>query len=155
MYKRITASNQRSSTSIVFKKRNKMKLIPAKPFTPSHRKENKPHTTTVLLYVDADGKIQNAMEVRVYHLLPNQDGMSRVYAAFWLHIGNTHASGTGWVGGCGYCKQSAAASEAIANAGFETATRSSGAGMGAIEKALLEIATFHGINNGQVFTFPA
>lgn len=133
-----------------------MHLIPAKPFTPSHRKVNKPHTTTALLYVDANGKIQNAMEVRVYHLAPGQDGMGRVFAAFWLHIGNdTHASGSGWAGGCGYCKQSAAASEAIKNAGFETATQSSGAGMGAVEKALLEIATFYGINNGQVFTFHA
>ena len=132
-----------------------MKLIPTKPFTSCHRKENKPHTTTALLYVDANGKIQNAMEVRVYHLLPSQDGMSRVYAAFWLHIDNTFVSGSGWAGGCGYCKQSAAASEAIKNAGFETDIQSSGAGMSTIEKALLEIAAFYGINNGQVFTFNA
>lgn len=132
-----------------------MKLIPAKPFTSSHRKENKPHTTTALLYVAEDGKIQNAMEVRVYHLSPSQDGMSRVYAAFWLHIDSTHASGTGWAGGYGYCKQSAAASEAIKNAGFETDTQSSGAGMRAVEAALLEIAAFYGITNGQVFTFHA
>ena len=132
-----------------------MKLITAKPFTSSHRKEHKAHTTTALLYIDANGKIQNAMEVRVYHLSPNQDGMSRVYAAFWLHLNGTHARGTGWAGGCGYCKASAAASEAIKNAGFETDTRSSGAGMQEVEKALLEIAAFYGIDNGQVFTFHA
>ena len=132
-----------------------MRLIPEKLFISSHRKENKPHTSTAVMYVDANGKIQNAMEVRVYHLLPSQDGMSRVYAAFWLHIDGTHASGTGWAGGYGYCKASAAASEAILNAGFETDTRSSGAGMQEVEKALLEIAAFYGIENGQVFSFHA
>ena len=132
-----------------------MKLIPVKPFTSSHRKEHKPHTSTAIMYVAEDGTIKKAMELRVYHLLPSQDGTGRVYAAIWLHIGSTHASGSGWAGGCGYCKQAAAASDAIKNAGFETDTQSSGAGMGTVETALLEIAAFYGINNGQVFTFHA
>ena len=129
-----------------------MKKVEVKSFTRSHCKENKPTTTLAVMYVDVNGKIKTAMQLRVYHLSPSQDGSARVYAAFWTFL-DDYASGTGYAGGGGYCKSSAAASEAILNAGFVTDTPTSGRGMREVENALLEIADFYDLDNAQIFTF--
>lgn len=61
---------------------------------------------------------------------------SRVTAIVW--VGGAH--GSGWAGGYGYHKQSAAVSAAIASAGFELDQDIAGRGDSAITEALCAVA---------------
>lgn len=61
---------------------------------------------------------------------------SRVTAIIW--VGGAH--GSGWAGGYGYHKQSAAVSAAIASAGFELDQDIAGRGDSAISEALCAVA---------------
>jgi len=69
-------------------------------------------------------------------------GGSRWYACLWIldYETRTYGSGSGYAGGYGYCKQSAAASSAIDAAGITLAQRIDGVGTEAIREALIAIA---------------
>jgi hypothetical protein len=69
-------------------------------------------------------------------------GGSRWYACLWILDGasRTYGNGSGYAGGYGYCKQSAAAAAAIDAAGIELAQSIAGVGTEAIREALLAIA---------------
>jgi hypothetical protein len=62
------------------------------------------------------------------------------HCAVWINGNGTHTSGTGSAGGYGYDKQSAAASDAIRNAGFTLSENIAGVGSSAIERAVYAIA---------------
>ena len=77
---------------------------------------------------------------------------ARYYAAFWyggtVNGARVHNSGTGWAGGCGYCRESAAAAEAIANAHIKLDVDIHGRGTNEIEPALRAISTALGYASG-------
>ena len=75
---------------------------------------------------------------------------SRVYASIWLRGGN-YASGSGWAGGGGYHKASAALGRAIESAGVKLAEPIDGRGDGAMLDALTAIGIMCGVNTVRVF----
>lgn len=62
------------------------------------------------------------------------------YACLWVHSEKVTTQGSGSAGGGGYCKASASAGEAIANAGFTLDKDICGASESAIREALRAIA---------------
>lgn len=61
---------------------------------------------------------------------------SRVYASLWVHGKGVHCAGSGWAGGYGYHKPSAAAAAAFADAGICLDEGIAGRGDSAITSAL-------------------
>jgi hypothetical protein len=117
---------------------------PEKPtkYTSSHRRENsglhQEYTALVAPeeYRAAHREMRPVVTLRIY--FPG----TRAYACIWTH-GNApeHSrNGSGMAGGYGYHKSSAAAGEAIRNAGFILSKDIGGVGDGAIREAVLAIA---------------
>lgn len=79
------------------------------------------------------------VEIRLYW--PAQ---STCYACIWVNGKEIHTLGSGSAGGYGYHHESAAAYEAITNAGFKLSEPISGVGDAAIESAVKAIATLLG-----------
>ena len=75
---------------------------------------------------------------------------SMIYASIWLRGGN-YASGTGWAGGYGYHKASAAAQAAIDSAGITLGQPIDGRGDTAITDALHAIGIMAGFDTVRVF----
>jgi hypothetical protein len=90
----------------------------------------------VLVAREPDGKYTDLIDARCW-MSRNSDGASPMYAAVWVHNGN---SGAGKATGCGYCKVSASLADAINNAGIELDTDISGRGESAVREALKAIA---------------
>lgn len=68
---------------------------------------------------------------------------SEVHCSIWVHghLGNgTWTSGRGTAGGYGYCKKSAAFSDAVSSANIKLATYVNGVGIPAVREALEAIA---------------
>jgi hypothetical protein len=121
-------------------------------FTTFHRKENKCYFdsySAIVIRPDYDGKpsVFTPVELRLYGT-----GNSNS-AAIWINDNNSgiHTSGTGSAGGYGYHRASAAAAEAIKNAGIDLDTNISGVGESAIERAVKAIAEMLGYNDCPVF----
>ncbi len=76
-------------------------------------------------------------------------GASRIYASVWVH---NKCAGTGWAGGYGYHKPSAAAMEALTNAGIKLDEPISGRGDRAIEDALNAVGVSLGYDTVRVFS---
>ena len=72
------------------------------------------HQYTVLGIVD--GEIRSLAEARIY--MSASRSAERMTAILWVH-GKNYACGSGYAGGCGYHKPSAAVGNAIDAAGFE------------------------------------
>lgn len=102
---------------------NKTKQL--KPFNINYRKE-KGFTDCYVAVSIVDGQIKELGEMRLY--CPSND----VYCCIWVH---DSLRCTGRAGGCGYDKSSAAAWDALNNAGFEFDKDFSGAGESAMIKA--------------------
>lgn len=84
-------------------------------------------------------RIHVPVELRLY-------GTGRINTAcLWIHYGATHASGSGRAGGGGYHRPSAAAEQAIQNAGITLSKPIAGVGDNAIDEALCAIADALGI----------
>lgn len=116
-------------------------LTKAPKFKISDRKER--HFNTQYTAVCFNGKsMYDAVTLRIY----STD--SRCYCCLWVHgncswdgcDGGYWRSGSGNVGGYGYHRASAAAQEAIYNAGIELDEDINGRGDAAIEKAVYAIA---------------
>jgi hypothetical protein len=69
------------------------------------------------------------------------------YACLWINHDGTHAHASGSAGGYGYHRPSAAAQEAISNAGIRLAFPIDGVGSNAIEEALCAIADALGVKD--------
>ena len=93
------------------------------------------HQYTVLGIID--GEIRSLVEARIY--MGMSRSAERMTAILWVH-GKNYACGSGWAGGYGYHKQSAAAGRAIGAAGFELDTSISGAGESALIDGLKAVA---------------
>jgi len=108
----------------------------------NHRKENKfsKQFTVLVNGRDYDGKpcLNELIQLRIYWT------DSRAYACIWIDGGKNkfYASGSGFAGGYGYHKESAAMEEALESAGIVIDYRDSisGRGEGAMESALMAIA---------------
>jgi hypothetical protein len=110
-------------------------------FTTSHRKEGKGwvHGFHIIDAATATkGERAHGIELRTY-----TSGGSTSTACLWIHnapgaFGSV--SGSGSARGYGYCRKSAAAEEAINNAGFTLSKNIGGVGETAIREALFAIA---------------
>ena len=109
-------------------------------FSASCRKENSVHFESFNVLVKSkysENDSHAVVELRIYGT------GSRNYACLWVHDSSNSGistSGTGWAGGYGYHRPSAAAYEAITNAGFTLSEHISGVGDSAIESAVKAIA---------------
>jgi hypothetical protein len=120
-------------------------------FTSSHRKEGKCflHVYQIVNTDPASGygtsygaRLASVpVELRLYGT-----GGSNT-ACLWVNADPLHTQGSGRAGGCGYHRPSAAAGEAISNAGFTLAKSIGGVGDSAIEEALCAIAAAIGIKS--------
>lgn len=82
-----------------------------------------------------DAELHTLVELRLYGT------GSRNYACIWIHFPNgATTQGSGWAGGCGYHRPSAAADEAIRNSGFTLDKSIHGVGDSAIAEAVMAIA---------------
>lgn len=86
-------------------------------------------------------------------------GQTTCYACLWVthkeavcDDGGTCVNGSGSAGGYGYCKASAAAGEAIRNAGFKLEKSISGVGESAIREAILAVAKAAGWPSAKLHT---
>ena len=107
-----------------------------KNINPSDRKE-KGYSGTFLV-VDKD--FNEKVNCRIYWT------ETRCYCCLWVSDVDGYQSGSGWAGGYGYCKESAAVQQAIDNAGYRLYQDKkrkhcsiSGVGREAIESALRAI----------------
>lgn len=104
------------------------------------RKENKPHEELAVI-ATVNGKYETPVMLRCYFT------DTRVYSVLWIRSNERYATGTGWAGGYGYHKASAAAQEAIERAGFKMERRIDGVGDEAIRGAVDAIARHLGYDN--------
>lgn len=74
----------------------------------------------------------------------------RWYCCIWIQTETDYVSGSGYAGGYGYHKPSAAVSDAIQAAGYELSEDIDGRGDSAIEQAIQALAELHGYT-GQLF----
>ena len=93
--------------------------------------DNKETVRTVYGVVGRQGVVKQAVKVEWY--MGRSSKSSVVYCNIW--VGNVY-SGTGKAGGGGYCKRSAAFSEALRSAGIEIDEAIDGRGMGLLEMLL-------------------
>ncbi len=119
----------------------KAKLIPGhvSKFSISHRKEGKCFFNSISVISLAkkpwsDGRIDPVISLRLYGT------GNKNFACLWVNAEPIHVNGSGSAGGYGYHRPSAAAAEAIANAGFKLDQDISGVGESAMQEALLAIA---------------
>jgi hypothetical protein len=123
-------------------------------FTTSHRKEGKcwfeeyAIITADALYVPAQGPAEASKPItlRLYGT------GAKNFACLWVNTHGLHTSGSGSAGGYGYCRKSAAADEAISNAGFTLSKNIHGVGESAIKEALGAIAEAIGLSNYYLVT---
>jgi len=118
-------------------------------FTTSHRKEGKCWfqeysiiTTNNAYEVKGLKEANQVITLRIYGT------GARNTACIWVnHTGFAHTSGSGSAGGYGYDRKSAAAQEAINNAGFSLSQDIGGVGESAIREALQAIAEEIGLKD--------
>lgn len=104
-------------------------------FNTSHRKEGKCYFSSLCVVSlaakpNGDGRMDPVISLRLYGT------GTRNYACLWAG----ERRGSGWAGGYGYHRPSAAAGEAILNAGFQLSQDIGGVGESAMREALLSIA---------------
>lgn len=117
---------------------NIVKITPREGNAGKYRKESGFLGAYILLAPpDADSPFapvaKNAAEIRIYGT------QARNYAAAWIHSKGVYSCGGGAAGGYGYHRPSAAAENALEDAGVELQESISGGGESAIEGALYAI----------------
>ena len=100
--------------------------------TPAHRKENNFREEYSAFYIDENGEMRTLVTLRIYST------ESRAYACCWISCGYTQVwtRGSGYAGGYGYHRASAAAEEALAKAGVVLSEHINGRGDSAILEAV-------------------
>ena len=102
-------------------------------------------TGFMVLMAVKDGQIIELASLKDW--MGRSSSASRRYASIWIHAPGFYASGTGWAGGGGYCKRSAAAGSAIKSAGIVLESSINGVGESAMRDALLAIGAHLGYEN--------
>jgi hypothetical protein len=117
----------------------KYSKTPPKGLNPNHRKEGKCFFSSVCIISRSrkpwsDGRLDPEITLRLYGT------GSKNFACLWVRTEDDSRNGSGSAGGYGYHRPSAAADEAIRNAGFELSRSIAGVGEGAVRDALFAIA---------------
>ncbi len=102
-----------------------------KAFNPNYRKDNLDRQLSGVAVVD--GKIKEAVTVRIYHT------DSRSYCAAWVYRNGGSMNGTAYAGGYGYHRASAAMEQALYNAGVDLSDSISGCGDSMMTEAVKAI----------------
>ena len=109
-------------------------------FNPNDRKDNGLLYEFSVIAAMSDYRIENPVVCRIY----GTSSHKRIYACLWTYDrrnGNyVSRSGSGWAGGYGYHRPSAAVAEAIHHAGIDLDEDIGGRGDSAIKEACLAIA---------------
>ena len=113
-------------------------FIPARRINISHRKEGNAFYSFSLIDLD---KGEESAVLRLY----NSASGSRNYACLWITREPFYANGSGYAGGYGYHRPSAAAQQAFIGAGVALAEPIDGRGDEAIRGAMLALAAHMGI----------
>lgn len=113
-------------------------------FTVNHRKEGKCYLDSVAVIDLAEGPMECGEQHTPVVLRLYGTGR-RNYACLWVNNAPIFTQGSGWSGGCGYHRPSAAAQEAINNAGFALSEPIAGRGDDAICRAVMAIAVAVGV----------
>lgn len=103
-------------------------------FNPNYRKEDHYLYEIAIMAVMENYTVKNPVTIRIYGT------NSRNYSAIWANGNGIYKSGTGTAGGYGYHRPSAAAAEAIQNAGITLSEDINGRGDSAIREAAEAIA---------------
>lgn len=114
-------------------------------FTSSHRKETKCYFYSIQAVTTHGGYSFAPVELRLY----GTD--SQWTACVWINAAALHNSGSGKAGGYGYDKPSAAAHQAIYNAGIDLSEPIDGRGYTAIIDAVQAIAIAIGYPDAIIF----
>lgn len=119
-------------------------------------KETVHRRQVIALRTNGDGgdDLDAVVDARWY-MARKSDGASPVYCSVWVsgHLPDgtgRYLAGHGRATGCGYCKQSAAFDEAVESAGIKLAARVDGAGMRAVDDAMVAIARALGYSRAMV-----
>ena len=119
-------------------------------FTTAHRKENPARLDQEFaVLVPSEHSRDELHAVVILRTYCTSTGGSNT-ACLWVNAGDVHTSGSGSAGGYGYHRPSAAAHEAIHNAGFTLARPIDGVGNDAIREAVLAIARGLGFKNARL-----
>jgi len=119
------------------------KINPSERFNRNHRKEKHFYESyTLVTYKRGEG-FKELIDLRLYAT------QARHYAAVWVRQPEDFRSGTGWAGGYGYNRMSAAAADAFRNAGYEFDHGISGRGETAVHAAMWAIARSLGYTDKQ------
>ena len=114
----------------------------------SHRKEDKFYKEYIGLIVKTKKqngtRIKSVLNCRLYAT------GSRVYCCLWVFTRGPVIGGSGFAGGYGYDRASAAVSEAITAAGYELTRDIAGVGDTAVCEALKTIGKLHGFKNMEI-----
>ncbi len=122
---------------------NAEKTRNAKGLNRNHRKED--HFAGQYTFITkVASKLKDVIQCRLYAT------KVRWYCCIWIETETMHISGSGYAGGYGYHKPSAAIGEAIHAAGYDLSESIGGGGDSAIEQAIQAIAALHGYD-GQLF----
>ena len=105
-------------------------------FNVNHRKDNHFSEQYTAFYIDEDLGMREIVTIRTY----TTD--SRVYACCWIEYDpdQIYLAGSGYAGGYGYHRASAAAEEALNNAGIQLSEHINGRGSIAISNAVEAVA---------------
>lgn len=103
-------------------------------FNPNYRKEEHYLYEFAVMAIMDDYSVKNPVTIRIYGT------QARNYSAIWANGNGIYKSGTGTAGGYGYHRPSAAACEAIYNAGITLDEDINGRGDSAIKEAAEAIA---------------
>jgi len=114
------------------------KFEPQRGINSTHRKEGNAFYSVSLIDLDA------GQEVAVMRLYYSKSG-ARNYACLWVFREPFYASGSGYAGGYGYHRPSAAAQTAFRKAGITLAEPIDGLGDTAIEDAMRALGDHMGI----------
>lgn len=105
----------------------------------------------VLVATAPDGTLVDVVDARWY-MARRSDGASPVYCSVWIRspLLARWLAGRGKAGGYGYCKQSAAFSEAVDSAEIKLSRRVDGVGMEAVREAMNAIAKAAGYTGAAI-----
>lgn len=119
------------------------KISEANGINRNHRKED--HFSREYIFIAKIGdKLKDVIRCKFYAT------KVRLYCCLWIRTETDYVSGSGYAGGYGYHKPSAALSAAIEAAGYELSEDIDGRGDSAMEEALQALACLYGYK-GQMF----
>ena len=105
-------------------------------FNPNDRKENNYLYEYAVMALSPDMEIENPVVCRIY----GTSSHKRNYCCVWIRKDHKMRNGSGWAGGYGYHRPSAAAESAFHNAGIDFDGEIGGRGDSAIREACLAVA---------------